>query len=331
MRKLIAIVVIAALGWSGWWFFGAAAVERVMTNALAARQAEGWVADYSDLKTRGFPNRFDTTITDLELADPATGLAWSAPMVQILALSYQPHHVILALPPDQVVGTPLGQVGVASSRMRGSLVVSPTPALTLDRATFVADDLVLTRGLDRFEIANGRLAIRPKAAAEGDNIYDIALEINDVSLAEAFAGAFPDMQAIAQIRVPTSVRFDAPLDRAAFTGRRPMPVAITVDKARMVWGGIELDADGDLTVDQAGTPEGQIDLTVRGWGELLDIFRSTGVIPPDQIGNLQSGLGFLAALSGGSGELKIPLIFTAGQMSLGPVPLGPAPRLGGAG
>ena len=40
-----------------------------MRSGLAAwfdaRQAEGWVAEYADLSVQGFPNRFDTSLTDV--------------------------------------------------------------------------------------------------------------------------------------------------------------------------------------------------------------------------------------------------------------------------
>jgi hypothetical protein len=76
-------------------------MESALPGWLDARAAEGWIAEYESDAHRGFPNRFDTTITGLDLADPETGVAWSAPFFQILSLSYQPNHVIAVFPPTR--------------------------------------------------------------------------------------------------------------------------------------------------------------------------------------------------------------------------------------
>ena len=50
-----------------------------MTGWLAERRAAGWVAEAEDVRVRGFPNRVDTVVTDLDLSDPAGGLVLAAP------------------------------------------------------------------------------------------------------------------------------------------------------------------------------------------------------------------------------------------------------------
>ena len=90
MKKLLVLIVTLAALWAGYWFVGAAGVKAGFAVWFDARQSEGWQAEYSDLSVKGFPNRFDTTLTDPALADPATGLAWSAPFVQLFAL----HHAL---------------------------------------------------------------------------------------------------------------------------------------------------------------------------------------------------------------------------------------------
>ncbi|WP_439117971.1 DUF2125 domain-containing protein, partial [Nereida ignava] len=87
MRWIIGACLAAAVLWAGYWFVGSTAAERGAKAWFADRSAQGWVADYDSIETRGFPSRFDTTINALELADPRTGWAWSAPFFQVFALS----------------------------------------------------------------------------------------------------------------------------------------------------------------------------------------------------------------------------------------------------
>ncbi|MEO1048886.1 MAG: DUF2125 domain-containing protein, partial [Pseudomonadota bacterium] len=82
MIRLIVILLVGALAWMIWWVAGHTAYERGLSAWIDQRRGEGWAADVGSLTTAGFPNRFDTTLTDLRLADPETGIAWRAPQVQ---------------------------------------------------------------------------------------------------------------------------------------------------------------------------------------------------------------------------------------------------------
>src|SRR5918999_1810133 len=136
MRTLLAIVILAALGWSGWWYAQATARDRALTGWLAERRADGWVAEAEDVRVTGFPNRVDAIVTGLDLADPEAGWSWAAEEFQVLSLSYRPQHVIAVLPGEQVVSTPFETVRVESERLRGSVIFKPSLRLELDHSTF---------------------------------------------------------------------------------------------------------------------------------------------------------------------------------------------------
>ena len=70
MRVLLAIVVLAALGWSGFWYWNASARDRALTNWLEERRAAGWIAE-GDVRVTGFPNRVDVIVDGLALATAA--------------------------------------------------------------------------------------------------------------------------------------------------------------------------------------------------------------------------------------------------------------------
>ena len=106
MRILFFAICAMALAWSGYWIVGAISLERTLIDWLEQRRLDGWVAEASSVNTRGFPNRFDSTFSDLELADPSTGMAWTAPFFQIFSLSYRPNHIIAVLPERHQFRTP---------------------------------------------------------------------------------------------------------------------------------------------------------------------------------------------------------------------------------
>lgn len=331
MRILLALVILAGLGWSGYWFLGAQTAERQLTNWMEARAAEGWVVSHDGIDTQGFPNRFDTTITGLELADPRSGIAWQAPFLQIFALSYRPHHVIVQWPDRQTLATPLQTITMTSQGMRGSMVFAPGIALALDRATieFGSTGLVSTLGWQA-SLDGGQLAVRRTPAQE--NTYDIAFEARDLllpgRLTQMLGRAEGGAETLGNATLDATVAFDAPWDRYAIEQRRPQPRRIDVTLARASLGELDLRLAGELEVDGRGRPEGEITVKAQNWREILQLARAGGALPDGLYTMLEGGLGTVARMSGNPETLDMPLRFGDGRVSLaGLIPLGPAPIL----
>lgn len=330
MKKLAAIIVILAALWGGYWWVGSSAVERNLKAWFEARREAGWVADYASLDTAGFPNRFDTTITDLDLADPETGLAWHAPFFQILQLSYTPHHVILALPHEQTLASPYETVTVGSSHMNGSVIFKPSTALELERTAFVMKEVTLA-GETGWQAAldEGRLAARLLPGQKAR--YEIGFEALGLRPSQAGrdaldpGGVLPET--VETLKLDAEVTFDRPWDRAAIEEARPQPTAIDLKTLRARWGKLDLRATGTLAVDEEGMPSGKITVKAENWREMLKMAVTAGLVPKALAPTIETGLGLLAGLSGGGESLDAPLGFRDGGVYLGPVPLGPAPRL----
>ena len=330
IRALLALVFVAALGWSAYWFVGARTFDRAVESWLAERRAEGWVAEAAESTVRGFPNRFDLTLTRLELADPDTGLAWSAPFLQILTLSYRPTQVIAVWPDEQTVSTPFEDVAVRSDDIRASLRLADTSTLALENATFVSDGVTLssdagwTAALD-----TGRLAVRLLPAAEAT--YEIGVEALGLTPAEPVrraldvSGSLPDE--IDTLRLDAEITFTAPWDRTAIEVARPQPAEIDLRELRATWGRLDLRAAGELTVAPDGTPSGQVAVKAVNWREMLELGVSSGAVPERLAPTIERGLEALAGASGSPDTLDATLTFRDGGVYYGFVPLGPAPVL----
>jgi hypothetical protein len=326
MRKIVAIVTVLAFLWGGWWFVGSTAVNRGVAAWAGAMRDRGWTVDYSALKTRGFPSRFDTTIDDILLRDPGSGLGWSAPFAQILALSYTPHHVIVVLPRAQTVTTPAGDVDVSSDDFRASFVFEPSLSPTLDRMSVVATGLVLKAGGAALRAEEARVATR--VAPVVANTHEVGVALLGLRLPEALRQAVdPDGTLPAgpeRLGLDAMLTFDAPLDRAAVQGRRPQLTSVALVDSQVSWGSMGATAAGTLVVDGAGRPEGRIDVVVTDWGRMLDVAIAGGLVP-ETVAPTAARL--LSIMASGGDTLKVPLTFADGRMALGPIPLGPAPRL----
>lgn len=327
MLRLVVVFLVGALIWMCWWAFGQMAYQAGLTAWVDDRRAEGWVADYTELSTAGFPNRFDTTITDVALADPDTGVAWSAPFVQFLSLSYKPHQVIAVLPDTHRFSTPFQTIDISHDDARASLFLQASTLLGLDRARLVISGLKATssRG-DTLALEDGRLAAE---AVEGkENAYRIGAEIEGLfPTKEALgvldpAGVLPER--VDNLRTDAEMTFTAPLDRNAIENARPQLRELILTDLSARWGDVMFRAAGQVTVDEAGLPEGEITIRAEEWRRILDMAETMGAVPQALRGTVETALNLL---SGGTDVLDAPLVFSGGRIWLGIIPLGDAPRL----
>ncbi len=330
MRKLIVLIVVLATAWGGYWFVGSSTVQSGMTNWISIQQNNGLNIAYSTLKTRGFPNRFDTTIKDIQIADPRSGNVWSAPFFQILALSYKPNHIIAFWPNEQTIQIANERIDITSEQIKASVVFDPDTALTLNRSSFVLDDFDLNseQGWST-QIGSGLFATRQMPNQE--NSHGVALTLNDV---RPSAGVLAELdpsstlpKTINTLSIDTVLEFDIPLDRFAFENQPPRVKTIKLNELKFIWGELNFRADGKVRVNRAGVLDGRINLSTKDWQRFLQLAVAAEVIKRNISQTVENALEILAQMSGDPNILETPLIFNNGQMSLGPIPLGPAPRL----
>lgn len=322
MRLLAGVIVVLALLYGGYWFVGADAAERGALAALDRLQARGVVVQHGGVSVAGFPSRFDLTLTELSFSDPARGLGWSAAFAQVFSLSYKPWHLIAALPETQQITLPGQALVLASTRMQGSLVMKPAPDLPLAALDAVAEGVSLRSDLGwALALASANLRL-----AEGEGgAYQLAVRALDV---------VPDQRLVAGTRLPETLEridllADVSFDRvpALRDGAAPVVQRVVVQEAHVIWGPVKLQAKGDLLADATGRAEGRLDLRIEGWQAALDAVQSLQLIPDRFLPLLTGVLTQMELASGEPGVIALPLTFQNGLASLGPVPLGPAPRL----
>jgi len=330
MRRLIFILLVIALGWMGYWAVGAIALERGLVRWFEAREADGWIAHQGGVEISGFPVRFEVRIEAPELADPETGLAWSAEAFRFNAASHRPTEITAIWPEDQTLATPFERIAIRAEVMQGLVGFQPNTALALRRADIAmrAVDLASTAGWTG-GLASAQLTVLP--SDHGPYAHRVDFDAVDLRLAEAVkdrldpAGILP--REIALMELAADIAFTAPWDRAAIEEARPQITALDLENLRARWGDLDLRAAGALSVDGAGLPTGRITVKAVNWREMVGIARSSGVLPEALAPTLERALEILAGLSGPPDTLDAPLSFRDGFVSFGPIPLGPAPRL----
>jgi len=330
MRTVLGIFGFAVLAWFGYWFVGSNALETGLKAWLQDRQDSGWVADYSTLDVQGFPNRFDATVMDINLADPNYGWAWAAPEFQILTLSYTPNHFIAVWPHTQTISTPYEKNTLSSKDMRASFVFEPNTSLALKRATLTLQDLTIISGDgQQSAIASAVLATRQTDGVEF--AHDIAFDAKGFTPSKSLKAALDPASilpaAFDTVSIRSTATFDAPWDRLAIEDVKPNLTRLDIASFGAKWGEVQLQATGSVTVDTLGYPTGSIAVRAKNWRSMIRLAVASGALDIATARSLEAGLGLIAMLSGNKNTLDVPLIFSNHIMSIGPVPIGAAPRL----
>jgi len=319
MTRLTLLVAFLAACYGGYWFYGASAVEKSATEAIAELNNDGWHIDYADLNTAGFPNRFDTSLTDFTVREPTTGITWSAPIVEALALSYIPDRAIVAFAPSQTVTLPTGEVlTVASEGLRASLDYGLVGGFALNAMTAEVGQVTVLS--DRgWRASSSRSLVAQRRVADDPTSHDLWFETQGLALSPDLhrladpAAALPD--ALSLVRADSRVTLDPA------TGQIE---ALVLRDWRLTWGDIVIEITGDLRADERGFAQGSASVSAQGWHSLIGVLVSLGLLPE---GTAPTAVNMLDAMAQGAGTVDVPITFANGAASVGFIPIGPAPKL----
>lgn len=331
-KLLAAVLVILPIAWGVWWRIAAGAQEAAIEDWLAAQRARGWQAEAAAIDVAGFPNRLDATLDAPAFADVEAGWSWRGDFLDILQVIYDPAFMVVVFPPEAEVALPGARARLTADRMRASLRVADGGTMALERLSAEAALVGLAAEAGwtaSVETASAHVLAAPGAGPE--NAYRFRLEASRLRppgflrrLADP-EGALPPV--IETVVVDGRAAFEAPLDRAAFEVAAPPVTALSLTEARAVWGELDLAATGSVSADGEGYAEGEFDISARNWREMIAAAVAAGVMPGALGDTLERGLYFVARLGGDPERLAVTLTFSGGLTRIGPVPIGPAPRL----
>lgn len=330
MRRLLGILAVLAALFTGYWFTVARGVESGINAWLGARASEGWIAEAATVRTSGFPARFETVLTDVTLADPGTGVAWTAPRFAFEAEAFRPNRITARWPDTQTVASPWERIEVTSERFDASVAFVPGTRLEVRAIEANLSDVTLTSTLEwetRFRVG----ALSATSPEAGSGAYTIRFEAADIVLPATLRVTLDPARILPEVIegmvVTADVTFDAPWDRFAVEVARPQVTSLDLSDLTAQWGGIQMRAAGEVIVDAEGVPDGRITVKVTNWRDLLQVAGNAGLIPPPLMPTVERAFEVLAGLSGPRDTLDVPLTFANGVVSFGPLPLGPAPRI----
>ena len=317
VRVVVILLVVVAALWSAVWFAAARTLERAAETWFAETAAAGLGAGYDHLSVGGWPFRLQLRVERPRLLDPATGMGWQGEGVRGGVALWAPLRPEVAPEGLQVVWLDGAEWVVEARGLRGGarLALRPAPVEGVEVALSDAE----LRGPDGEVV---RLAEGTLRVAMGEGVPWAALELAGL---EVEGLDWPE---------DVAPRPEGPVARLA--GRvevEPMwalpwpPARIALRDLALDWGGTRLRGGGSLDVAPEGWPEGRINFEAEDWEPLVGLAVALGAVTAEVAPTWLQVFAALEEADGVEGVLEVPLIFQRGRMSLGPLPLGQAPRL----
>lgn len=326
MRIVLWIVGGVALVWSAYWLWTAQARSSDISDWLADRREDGWQAEVAEIAVTGYPLRFDTVLRDIALADPETGLAWQAPRFDVSQVLWQPTSFTATWPGTSVIRTPTDSLTVANDALVAEVITRPLPSAPLVSADLRADTMT-------FEASNGDTTSLADFSARIDHVegttYDMQVLAQGLVLS---APLLRDLgrelpQSLERAQIDLQASFDRRWDLGALEEARPQPTRLDLRLFEAAWGPMALRLTAEMDIDAKGIPEGTLAVQAQNWRDMLEIAVRTGTLPSGLGQSIGDALGLLAGFSGNPQSLDIELRFIDGRTYLGPLAIGPAPRI----
>ncbi|MGJ8628803.1 MAG: DUF2125 domain-containing protein [Sulfitobacter sp.] len=330
MRRLVWAIVILAVMWVAWWMAASASVQQAMNTWFEDRRELGWTAEVGTISKHGFPLSLHAQLHDVSVRDPGTGVGLDISQLDIMAPAYWPGFLTVKLPdaPFQIT-TPPGVAEVKLTEARADLRLHPGTSLQLQGISVVSKAWQISLGQSPVLLAD---TLRLTSTQDNISPETYQLNINAINLTPGnlirSALALPQdwPMSFDTFIGDIGVTFDKSWDRTAFGTNQPQPRAIALRQIAAKWGSLRISATGDLSINPLGVPTGAVSVIVNNWRDILDLIETSGALQSAQRQQVDILLGAMANLGGDLNDLNLELTFQNGEMSLGPINLGPAPR-----
>ena len=98
MSRALVPILLAAIVWSSYWFWGAQNNLESIHKGLERPAGASTEIKYGSVSQVGFPNRYDVTVNNLSIENPIGEKIVTLPFIQVLRLIYKSNHKIIIFP-----------------------------------------------------------------------------------------------------------------------------------------------------------------------------------------------------------------------------------------
>jgi hypothetical protein len=322
-----AIAVVLSIAWTGWWLWARGEARAQLDAGAQSLRKAGYDVAWQEASLGGYPFRLDIVLTGARLAD-RSGWALETPRLEAEANMLALGHWMLATPQGLSVIRPKGgRIDVTGKLLRASLrsLDDTPPAFSFEGAELA---FAPGAGAQPFALAGAKkveLHLRKGPDDEGGlfakldggratpgRLLAVAGEGKPVSF--AWNSTFSKSSALKGDDWAGAVR--AWSDAGG---------SIHLRDAGLTAGEVSITArDATLNVGRDGRLSGNLPATLRNGPRALLALGQLAAIPPETA----ETAALIASARQGLGQTALATVyFQAGQATLGPVAIAPAPKV----
>ena len=323
MRILLWTISFVILSWSAYWVIGAKSIKSELSESIQKFNSGDWSIEYSDAIVRGFPYRFDVTINNLTVKNKKNYLTWTLPYFQILSLSYSPKNLILVWPKEQELKTKTKTINLTSNKMLASIERTNIRSYDISKFILEVEGAIVKSSQDlviqskSLILAIDKLKVETAAYKFGLSSTELSIQPSDhrtYGLAGLFNTTSLNLNINADVYLDTLLRVTKKQDYPKITNLNLKEISIKSKD-------LILTAMGNLETDIQGSPEGDIQLKISDWKQLLSNIKKTGINK-----KIIESLRIFSILSGNQNNLTLDLTLKERKLLLGPLLLGSIPK-----
>lgn len=313
--------------YSVWWLVLADRIEDGIAAWASARRAEGYEVAYESLSVTGFPYRVEVTIRHPALGRPENPVPWRWQGETLVGnvLPYDLDHIVLRARGPHHIAYGRERLELVPETARASIVFADE---ALDRLSAEMTEVTAAGSAPSARIGLVQLHAR-RAPGGPPGEAEIALRVEHLR-APALTGtplgdAVDLLVAQAHLDGAAERAHRAGLD-AALVAWQPETAGMAIDNLVLDWGPLRVEAAGQLALDAAHRPSGELATRIRGHDRLIDALVASGEMAANDARYAKAALDTLAqaqarasARDGSGPPIALPLRLRAGRAYLGPV------------
>jgi hypothetical protein len=323
MRILLWTISFIILSWSAYWVIGAKSIKSELSESIQKFNSGDWSIEYSDAIVKGFPYRFDVTINNLRVKNKKDYLTWTLPYFQILSLSYSPKNLILVWPKEQELKTKTKTINLTSNKMLASIERTNIRSYDISKFILEVEGAIVKSSQDLVIRSKSLILAIDKLKVE-TAAYKFGLRSTELSIQPSDHRFYGLVGLFNTNSLNLNINADVYLDTLMGVTKKqdyPKITKLNLKEISINSKDFILTAMGNLETDIQGSPEGDIQLKISDWKQLLSNIKKTGINK-----KIIESLRVFSILSGNQNNLTLELTLKERKLLLGPLLLGSIPK-----
>ena len=334
----IALIALLLAGYTWWWQQVADSVRDGAGQFQIDQHAYGREALWDGLDLSGFPYRVEAQFKAPRITAPDRGFAWDGKSVVLNVQPLRPRHISLNFEGHQhvlyVKDGRLVEGGADANKAVVNIVAgrNGTEAIRLELESLSGQGEWNAKHIE-LVVQNASASADVEESDPDATTAPIALTatLNNVALRGDLA--LPLGPAITLISMQAHLRYPSLVPDAAspglITAWRATNTPIEIETFNLDWGGVTVEAHGNIKLDAEARPEGRLHLKIGNHRRLLEVLTAEGWVSPEAQPSITGALNTLAFMSGDpERRIDVAVSFSDGSaylelFGLVPIRIGP--------